>query len=155
MTLRLKLMTESEYAVWIDDAMAGYAEEFVASGILDAEDAVKRAETDFAALLLEGLATDNHLFWTAWVDAEPVGTIWVMLVPDRRPPHSFVYALDVHAAYRRRGYGRAIMEAAMQECRERGIATMGLNVFGHNDTARRLYERLGFRVASTSMITEL
>jgi ribosomal protein S18 acetylase RimI-like enzyme len=47
------------------------------------------------------------------------------------------------------------MEAAMQECRDRGVGSMGLNVFGHNDTARRLYERLGFQVASTSMRTDL
>ena len=70
-------------------------------------------------------------------------------MPDRTPPHSFVYGLDVNADQRRKGYGQAIMEAAMQECRERGIASMGLNVFGHNDTARRLYDRLGFQVTST------
>jgi ribosomal protein S18 acetylase RimI-like enzyme len=32
---------------------------------------------------------------------------------------------------------------------------MGLNVFGHNDTARRLYDRLGFQVTSTSMKVDL
>ncbi|MFY9915521.1 MAG: GNAT family N-acetyltransferase [Nocardioidaceae bacterium] len=155
MTLQLEPMTEAEYAGWRDDSVAGYAQEFVSSGILDVEAAGERAEKDFAQLLPNGLETDNHLLWTARVQGEPVGTIWVMLAPERQPPHAFVYALDVDAAHRRRGYGQAIMEAAMQECRDRGIATMGLNVFGHNDTARRLYERLGFRVASTSMVTEL
>ena len=76
-------------------------------------------------------------------------------MPDRKPPHSFVYSLDVDAGHRRKGYGQAIMEAAMEECRQRGIGTMGLNVFGHNETARRLYDRLGFTVASTSMKTTL
>ena len=84
-----------------------------------------------------------------------VGTIWVALMPDRKPPHSFVYGLDVNSDQRRKGYGQAIMEAAMQECRERGVASMGLNVFGHNDTARRLYDRLGFQVTSTSMKADL
>ncbi len=150
-------MSAAEYAAWRGESIAGYAQEFVSSGILDREAAAERAEQDFAALLPEGLATENHLLWTARTDAEPspVGTIWVMLAPERRPPHSFVYALDVHAAYRRRGYGQAMMTAAMDLCRERGIATMGLNVFGHNGTARRLYERLGFRVTSTSMMADL
>ncbi len=155
MTLQLEPMTDAEYAAWRDDAVAGYAQEFVSSAILDAQTARERAEKDFGELLPDGRTTENHLFWTARVDGSPVGTIWVMLVPERRPPHAFVYALDVGAGHRRRGYGQAIMEVVMQECRSRGIATMGLNVFGHNDTARRLYERLGFRLASTSMVTEL
>ncbi len=150
-------MTDTEYADWRGGAVSGYANEFVDSGILDAEAARERAENDFREILPDGLATENHLLWTARVEAEPapVGTIWVMLAPERQPPHSFVYALDVHVDYRQRGYGQAIMETAMRLCRERGIATMGLNVFGHNVAARRLYDRLGFRVASTSMITDL
>ena len=155
MTLQLAPMTDAEYAAWRDHALAGYAQEFVSSAVLDARAARERAEKDFGELLPDGLTTENHLFWTVRVEGAPVGTIWVMLALERRPPHAFVYALDVNANHRRRGYGQAIMEAVMRECRERGIATMGLNVFGHNDTARRLYERLGFRVASTSMVTEL
>lgn len=153
MAVTLASMTEVEYAGWREVAVVGYAQEFVTSGILDAEAATERAQKDFAELLPDGLATENHLLWTAWAEPEPVavGSIWVMLAPDRRPPHAFVYSLDVDAAQRRRGYGQAIMEAAMRECRERGIATMGLNVFGHNETARRLYDRLGFQVMSTSM----
>jgi ribosomal protein S18 acetylase RimI-like enzyme len=149
-------MTTAEYDEWRGGAVSGYAQEFVDSGILQPTEATERAEKDFAELLPDGLATENHLFWTAYVDqSDRVGTIWVALLPERQPPHSFVYALDVHPDHRRRGYGQAIMEAAMQECRERGIATMGLNVFGHNDVARRLYDRLGFVVTSTSMKTTL
>lgn len=155
MTVTLQPMSDTEYDVWREAAVAGYAREFVHSDILDPQAAQERSEKDFAELLPAGLASDNHLLWTARDGETEVGTIWVALVPERKPPHSFVYSLDVNADQRRRGYGQAIMEAAMQECRERGIATMGLNVFGHNDTAQRLYARLGFQVSSTSMKTDL
>lgn len=155
MTVTLQPMTEAEYDAWHREAVAAYAQEFVDSGILNAQAARERSEKDFAELLPHGLASDNHLLWTARDDATEVGTVWVALMPERTPPHSFVYSLDVNADQRRRGYGQALMEAAMQECRDRAVATMGLNVFGHNDTARRLYERLGFQVASTSMKIDL
>ena len=151
MTVTLQQMSQTEYDAWYRDAVGTYAQEFVDSRILDAAAARERAETDFEQLLPQGLDTENHLLWTARDDTTVVGTIWIALMPDRTPPHSFVYALDVDPGQRRRGYGQAIMEAAMQECRDRGVATMGLNVFGHNDTARRLYDRLGFAVTSTSM----
>jgi len=151
MTVTLQPMTQTEYDAWHHEAVTTYAQEFVDSKTLDAEAARERAESDFEQLLPEGLSTENHLLWTAHDDATVVGTIWIALMPDRKPPHSFVYSLDVDPSQRRRGYGQAIMEAAMQDCRDRGIASMGLNVFGHNDTARRLYDRLGFAVSSTSM----
>jgi ribosomal protein S18 acetylase RimI-like enzyme len=156
MSVTLRPMTGPEFDEWRQAGLAMYAQEFVDSGILTPEEARTRAETDYDALLTDGLATENHLIWSADNEAgETVGSIWVALMPDRKPPHSFVYSLDVDAGHRRKGYGQAIMEAAMQECRERGIGTMGLNVFGHNETARRLYDRLGFTVASTSMKTTL
>jgi ribosomal protein S18 acetylase RimI-like enzyme len=157
MSLRLQPMTAAEYAVWVADAVSNYAQEFVDSGILDDQAAQERARKDFADLLPDGLDTENHLIWAARVEgAQPlVGTIWVKLVPERRPPHAFVYALDVDAGHRRRGYGQAIMEAAIGECRARGIGSIGLHVFGHNDVARRLYDRLGFVVTSTNMQLDL
>lgn len=44
------------------------------------------------------------------------------------------------------GTGRALMEALIGEARRRGGTRMTLRVFGPNEGARRLYERLGFEV---------
>ena len=111
----------------------------------------KRAIEDFAKLLPDGQETKDHHIWTAFVSDEPVGTIWIHVMPDRTPMHAFVYSLDVDPAHQRRGYGQAIMEATIENCRGLGVGTIGLNVFGHNEVARRLYDRLGFHVTSTSM----
>lgn len=150
-------MTESEYNVWRPYAVSGYAQEFVDAGILDPKAAAGRAEKDFDALLTDGLATADHLIWSVHAPEEsaPVGAIWVKLMTDRTPSQAYVYAVDVFPAYRRRGFGQAIMAAAIEECKKRGVGSLGLNVFGHNHTARRIYDRLGFRVTSTSMKLDL
>ncbi len=153
MTVTLVPMPPSEYDGWRRYALAGYAQEFVDAGILEPAAAAERAESDFVELLPDGLGTPGHLLWSVHTadESDPVGAIWVQLLTDRSPAHVYVYALDVFPEYRRRGFGQAIMEAVIEESRQRGAGSVGLNVFGHNDTARRIYDRLGFRVTSTSM----
>src|SRR5206468_3826610 len=54
--------------------------------------------------------------------------------------------LAVDPAVARRGVGRALVEALVEEARSRGGRRMTLRVFGPNEPARRLYERCGFVV---------
>ncbi len=44
-----------------------------------------------------------------------------------------------------------MLAAALDVWRRRGVVSVGLNVFGHNASARELYDSLGFAVVSTSM----
>jgi ribosomal protein S18 acetylase RimI-like enzyme len=48
--------------------------------------------------------------------------------------------------FRRRGIGRALLDAAAEEARARGARRLTLRVLGPNTTARRLYESAGFVV---------
>lgn len=66
-------------------------------------------------------------------------------------PHAFVYDFEVCPEVRRKGYGRAILEAAEAQCREWGVVSVGLSVFGFNAGARTLYEQMGFEVAVLQM----
>ena len=52
--------------------------------------------------------------------------------------------LAVHPAYRSRGIGRALMEECIRQCRDQGIAAIGLHTTEMMDVARRMYERMGF-----------
>ena len=47
---------------------------------------------------------------------------------------------------RRKGYGAGLMNAAAAWSRDHGHPAIGLNVFAHNQGARALYDRLGYRV---------
>jgi ribosomal protein S18 acetylase RimI-like enzyme len=57
-----------------------------------------------------------------------------------------VAGLAVAEAARRRGVGRALMDAAVDEARRRGARRLTLRVLAPNLAARTLYERSGFVV---------
>lgn len=56
----------------------------------------------------------------------------------------YLAELYVVPARRGQGLGRALMEAAIREARERGADTMDIGVDEPDRAARRLYESLGF-----------
>ncbi|RLE95884.1 MAG: ribosomal-protein-alanine N-acetyltransferase [Thermoprotei archaeon] len=57
-----------------------------------------------------------------------------------------VISLAVHPDYRRKGIGRALMEALLTRFKERGMQAARLEVRVSNTPAIRLYEKLGFRI---------
>jgi GNAT superfamily N-acetyltransferase len=54
-----------------------------------------------------------------------------------------------------KGYGRALLQAAEQQAARHGSKAIGLNVFGTNTVARRLYESSGYQITSMNMRKEL
>jgi mycothiol synthase len=89
------------------------------------------------------------------VDGAEVGWIWVSLPGPAMPEQAWISDVEVDAAHRGKGYGGAIITAVEAELVRRGVPRLGLNVFGDNHTARRLYERLGFRVTAEQRSREL
>ncbi len=150
-TVRLEPMTRDQYDAYRATAEDDYAAEIFASGTMGAEEARAKSAADFAELLPDGLDTKGLLLCTAYDGAEPVGLPWLALTDTSAGTTAFVYDVSVHEGLRRKGYGRAIMLAGEAECRARGVVSIGLNVFGPNVAARRLYEDLGFEVTSTQM----
>jgi GNAT superfamily N-acetyltransferase len=70
---------------------------------------------------------------------------------DRAAPEAFVWDVLVDESCRGQGYGTLILTALEEEVRALGVGRIALNVFAHNDGARRLYERLGYAPISTVM----
>lgn len=79
----------------------------------------------------------------------PTGVVWVKYFPDTAPGYGFVRAdvpelsVCVLPGYRGAGLGAALVEAAVEEARQRSLDAVSLSVEVGNP-ARRLYERLGF-----------
>jgi RimJ/RimL family protein N-acetyltransferase len=80
--------------------------------------------------------------------AEEDGTIVGRLstARDLHPASEHVADVGLMVArdYRRRGAGRALMEAAEEWARAAGIRKLELHVFPHNEAAIALYEGLGY-----------
>lgn len=123
--------------------------------MLPGSEALAKATEDFSRLLPHGHLTDNQHFWVAFDGDLEVGMLWLAFTEKSDGLHAFGYDFLVHSALRRRGYGKSILTAAEQLCRERGVVTVGLSVFGANAGARALYEALGFKITMLQMTKNL
>jgi len=67
---------------------------------------------------------------------------WPGILGQRRPQRAMILNMYVDRDHRRRGVGRALMEAMITWCRENDFASVGLHA---SDEGRGLYEQLGFK----------
>ena len=139
--LELRRMTDAEFDDFLSGNAEEYAAELVATGMSE-EAAAQRSREQIGQLVAAGQASPGMHFFTAWVGAQPVGSLWLCTLD----PMAFVYDVVVSEAQRRKGYGAAIMNAGALWSREQGHPVVGLNVFAHNPGARALYDRLGYLV---------
>jgi len=69
------------------------------------------------------------------------GGMWLII------DEAHITNVAVHPQYQRQGFGRKIMEALIDEARQRSIQQMTLEVRKSNEAAIRLYKRMGFLVS--------
>ncbi|MFI5930919.1 GNAT family N-acetyltransferase [Actinoplanes sp. NPDC051494] len=119
-------------------------------------EAEARATQGIADLLPQGPATPGQVLRRAVVGGgAEVGWIWVSLPGTLMPGMAWISSLEVDPAFRRRGWAARILELTERDLAGRGITTVGLNVFGSNVTAQRLYERQGYAITNQQWAREL
>lgn len=154
-TLRLRPMTDEEFAAFRARAVRDYATDKVAAGEWAPERAEDLAEAQTDSLLPRGRETPGMLLLMAESDeAGPVGYAWLALEsPD--VSCAWIHDIAIDEEQRGRGYGRALLTGLEDAARERGAESIGLNVFAGNDAARRMYEKAGYRATSVHMAKRL
>ena len=154
--LVLRPMLPDEFVTYLEWAIDDYAAELERNGKAVGESAKVAARASFDSALPDGLATPGHvlLIATDLDDGERVGVLWFGPSTDD-PAMAWIYDITVDEDKRRRGWGRAIMRAFEGEASARGFARAGLNVYGDNHVARRLYESLGYIETSRQLHKEL
>jgi len=155
MPLTLVEMDSDDFARRRAPLIAGYAEAIAPSRGLTAAEAAAEAERDVAERLPRGAATPGQLLRKAVRDGTEVGWIWVTLPGPARPEMAWIGDVEVDPGFRSRGYAGAIITAVETELTGLGVPRLGLNVFGANSTAIRVYERLGFEVYAQQRSREL
>ena len=138
--VRLRRMTD-EFVAYRERLVAEYAQDIFGVGAFpDFAAALAASEDSTRDLLPDGPDTPGQHLWSAYDGDTVVGILWIAVDGTR----AFIYDIEVHADQRRRGYGREILDAGALAARDLGAEELGLNVFGHNDVARALYERAGY-----------
>ena len=153
----VRAMSPDEFERWQDELAAGYAREHVTAGNWTPEEALDRAREATAGFLPQGMATPGMLFLVGELaDGSPVGWLWIGLThPRGLADCAFLYDIEVDAGHRGRGLGRALLAAGERAAQEHGARALELNVFGANETARKLYETSGYRVVTQQMRKDL
>jgi ribosomal protein S18 acetylase RimI-like enzyme len=87
-------------------------------------------------------------------DGAPVGYALANVVP-QTPVRGHLYDLYVNGEVRGRGVGRELIATVAERLKGHGVSHLSLDVALTNDSARRLYERLGFRSYDVLMAVPL
>lgn len=150
-------MSPDEFGALRSRLIRDYAAEHVGAGNWSVEESEALASEQTDQLLPRGVDTPGVLLLMAETpDGDPVGHVWVTL--DRRPGSgggAWIYDIEVNSDRRGQGYGRALLRAAEDETARHGVTAIGLNVFGGNAAARRLYETSGYQVTTLQLRKEL
>jgi ribosomal protein S18 acetylase RimI-like enzyme len=109
--------------------------------LLDLEAAL--TDDEWAERLARGVHSASELPLIAECDGAPCGLAWVRL-DDGAPETAHLYQMWVAAQHRRRGVGRALVDAAAAWARVMGAQQLELDVTSNNEAAIRLYEGAGF-----------
>ena len=147
----LRSMTADEYAAWRPRSIESFAADLARAMERPLDAARVRAHAVFEEELPDGLDTPST--WLSVIldeDGTVVGDLWLGPHPQRQDA-AFVYDIEIHEGFRRRGYGRAAMYAAEQLVQQAGRDELALSVFGFNESAKAMYDSMGYRVLATQM----
>ena len=118
------------------------------------------AEEGYAWFLGEQLEDDvNAVVLVAALDGEVIGYVYAALEPiswkELRDACGFIHDILVEERGRRRGVATALMKAAMAWLKDHGAPRVVLGTAEQNESAQRLFARLGFRRTMVEMSKEL
>jgi RimJ/RimL family protein N-acetyltransferase len=150
-------MGENEFQAYLANAIHDYAEDKIKSGNWHPAEALQKSAAEYQALLPAGLASQNQYLFSivAPENETTIGMIW-FAVDDARPqPSAFIYDFIIFEEFRRRGYGTQALMAVEEKVGALGLDTISLHVFGHNNGARALYEKVGYEITNLNMSKKL
>jgi len=155
--VKLVPMTPQEFDGFLERDIREYAQERVRAGFWTEAESLARSRKEHRLLLPDGLKSRYHHLHTIRdsESGEEVGVIWFMSDLDSSRGSGFIYDIEIHEPFRRRGYARQAMLELENVARGMGLRQLGLHVFANNEAARALYEALGYGVASLNMLKDL
>lgn len=151
--VKLVPMSEERFQSYYEQAVQGYAAEHVRSGHWEADTAYEKSKREFEALLPQGLQSPNQFLYVIQEEesATPVGTIWYALRPKGPSQVAFIYEITIDPEHRRKGYAQQTFQALEELVQAQGVSAIDLHVFGHNNPAIALYQKIGFQATNLLM----
>lgn len=142
-------LDREELAGWLVQQRTSYIAERVEAGDTVAE-ATSNADASLERLFPSGSPAPGQMVGRVISDNVAVGTLWIGPFGSDRE-RWWVWDIEIDESHRGKGNGRAAMILAEALARSHGAQSIGLNVFAHNQIARRLYASLGYTETSVQM----
>jgi ribosomal protein S18 acetylase RimI-like enzyme len=116
-------------------------------------------EAGYATFLVSQLGDPDSVILVAEDEGRVVGYCYAGIEPlswkELRDEAGFIHDLAVEPAARRHGAARALMSAAIEWFRGRGMVRVMLWTAAGNDAAQQLFRSAGFRETMTEMTMDL
>ena len=156
-SISLVELDDAPYRAYRDHLVRDYAADKVRAGAWSESEAQIRAAKDVDGLLPEGPATQGHFLYSVRDDAAEaeVGTVWFALRDSGVGRYVWIYDIIINESFRRRGYASRTLELVEARAKELGAKSVELHVFGHNQGAQALYEKVGYSVTSITMAKQV
>lgn len=152
--MKLLPMTQDIYPIYLKQAIKDFAEDKVQAKTWNKEEALALSKASFRSLLPEGLATKGHYLLTITLADQAIGYTWIYFESENTE-EAFVYDFLLVEDYRGKGYGQEAMQAIKVFCSQLGATKLSLHVFGHNQRALHVYEKVGFQITDYSLSVDL
>ncbi len=133
-------MTAEEVAAFLPAHIVVYAADIERHAGWTPADARAKGERDMAAMFPGGQVQPGHTLLVLEEAVERVGELWFR----EFERGLWLYWVTIVPERRGHGLGRQAMALVEEEARRLGHATIELNAFGGNETARSLYRSLGY-----------
>ncbi|MBV9469333.1 MAG: GNAT family N-acetyltransferase, partial [Abitibacteriaceae bacterium] len=146
------------FEVFLDSAVRDYAQDKITAGTWSEEQALELSTQEFQALLPNGVDTPDHYLFTIvardTITTETqtaVGMLWFAIKDFGAGQIAFLYNFEIAEPFRRRGYGTQALQALEHEVAQLGLTKIALHVFGYNQGAFALYQKMGYAITDISM----
>jgi ribosomal protein S18 acetylase RimI-like enzyme len=104
---------------------------------------VKGTVRDYRRQFRDSVTNDRAWFLTL-AERRVVGALFIERMAHPVNRHVATLGMAVHAEWRGKGLGTALMEAALRWARSSGVEKVSLEVYPTNEAAVALYRRFGF-----------
>lgn len=149
-SVRLEPVSKAEYARFVRDQIAEFADQKVRAGHWRPEEARELSRHVVEGFLPDDAPKPGHRVWKAvGPSGTPVAWVWVGPSPVKTlnvTSKRWLYQITVEPSLRGKGFGRAALAATEAVLTREGVDELYLNVFRWNTIARSLYDSAGYVV---------
>ncbi|MBI2082897.1 MAG: GNAT family N-acetyltransferase [Deltaproteobacteria bacterium] len=157
MKIAFKKMDEDEFKLFAKDSIKSSAEKLKGIRGVSDDEALQEAERQFCSILPQGKSTPNHCLYSL-IDTsskKKIGHLWYGTSKVGQSLQAYLYDIVIIKECQRKGYGFQALSLMEEEAKKMGVQRINLHVLGQNETAARLYRRLGYQVSVMNLFKKL